>query len=247
MSTKRTAGARAAARRAQGTRRGERGDRVYRELRELIVRGRLAPGTRIIETEVASRLGVSRTPVRSAIQRLQQEGYIVGSDRRDGARPTVAPLTREDARELFGIVGAVEGFAAYRAALLPARTRAALARTLQRLNDAFRNAADRPRAPVDRIFELDHTFHRRYVEAGAGPRLLALHDAIKPQAERYARLYVSALLNEIRTSAAEHQEIIRAIEAGDPEAARRAVQTNWHNAAERLSRVVDALGERGSW
>ncbi|NNM33689.1 MAG: GntR family transcriptional regulator, partial [Gemmatimonadetes bacterium] len=49
---------------------------AYERLRELIVRGRLAPGSRLIETEVAERLGLSRTPVRGAFQRLTQEGYV---------------------------------------------------------------------------------------------------------------------------------------------------------------------------
>ena len=86
-----------------------------------------------------------------------------------------------------------------------------------------------------------------YVEAAARTRLLNWHDAIKPQAERYARVYVSALVDEIATSVQEHAAIVEAIGAGDADRAQRAVQTNWRNAAVRLSRVIDSVGERGSW
>ena len=55
------------------------------------------------------------------------------------------------------------------------------------------------------------------------------------------------VLNEIATSVEEHNAIVRAIDAGDPPAAQQAVDTNWRNAAQRLSRVIDSLGERGSW
>jgi DNA-binding GntR family transcriptional regulator len=85
------------------------------------------------------------------------------------------------------------------------------------------------------------------VEAGAGRRLLALHTTIKPQAERYERLYLSLLVSDLQTSAAEHEAIAAAIERGNADAAQRAVQTNWRNAAERLERVIDRAGERGSW
>src|SRR6478672_9936126 len=102
---------------SKGPRKRARPQQVYERLRELIVDGRLAPGTRIVETEVAERLGVSRTPVRGALQRLQQEGYVVDSPTLQQTRPTVAPLTSEDAHELFLLVGALEGLAASRAAL----------------------------------------------------------------------------------------------------------------------------------
>src|SRR5678809_266639 len=98
------------------SRKHARPQEVYERLRALIIDGRLAPGTRIVETEVAARLGVSRTPVRGALQRLQQEGFIVDSPTLQQTRPTVAPLTSEDARELFLLVGALEGLAAHRAA-----------------------------------------------------------------------------------------------------------------------------------
>lgn len=227
--------------------RGERVNRAYQLLRELIVRGRLAPGTRIIETEIATRLGVSRTPVRSALQRLQQEGYIVGSDAGRQSRPTIAPLTKEDARELFLIVGAIESLAGRLAAQLPVGPRMLLAETLRRYNTDLAESASAPRPDENRVFDLDMGFHRLYVEAGGGPRLIALHDAIKPQAERYERLYISALMDEIQTSVAEHEAIVAGIEAGDGPAAQLAIETNWSNAAERLARVIASMGERGSW
>ena len=236
-----------ALRRARGkpaSSRPPRPQQVYERLRELIIDGRLAPGTRIIETDVAARLGVSRTPVRGALQRLQQEGYVVDSPMLRQTRPTVAPLTSDDARELFLLVGALEGLAAHRAALGSLAERVALATALSSINDAFATASAAARPNHSRIFELDERFHRCYMER-SGPRLVALHDTVKPQAERYERLYVSMLTAELPTSVLEHRAIVKAIKAGDADEAQRAVETNWRNAAERLAAVVAAAGERG--
>ncbi len=219
---------------------------AYRQLREAIVHGRLAPGTRIVETEVATRLGISRTPVRAALQRLQQEGYIV-SARGGSSRPQVAPLTREDARELFGIVAEIEGMAARWAAELPEAERKALASRLKETNEEYLRMSRGDHPDPNILFQLDTRFHRLYVEGGAGPRLLRLHNAIKPQAERYVRLYISSLTDEIATSVGEHKVILAAIAAGDPDRAQAAVETNWRNAAQRLNRVIHSMGERGSW
>ncbi|MBV6522038.1 MAG: hypothetical protein MNPFHGCM_02182 [Gemmatimonadaceae bacterium] len=228
-------------------RRAARPEQVYQKLRDLIVRGQLAPGSRVVETDVAARLSVSRTPVRAALQRLQQEGFIVDSPALQQSRPTVAPLTKEDARELFHIVGEIEGLAARWAAGLPAAERGRLAEELAAVNDQFRRTADAKHPNHNRLWELDEKFHRCYVEAAAGPRLLGLHGAVKPQAERYERLYVSLLTREITTSVAEHGAIVRAIRAGNVDAAQFAVVTNWRNAAERLGHVIDNVGERGRW
>ena len=219
---------------------------AYQRLREAIVHGQLAPGARIVETEVAERLGISRTPVRAALQRLHQEGYIVSLGKAS-SRPQVAPLTLEDARELFGIVAEIEGLAARWAAGQTEKERDALATALRGINEEYLRVAREERPEPNALFDLDTRFHRTYVEAGAGPRLLKLHDAIKPQAERYIRLYISALTDEIATSVAEHDLIVAAIGEGDPEGSQSAVQTNWRNAAERMSRVIHTLGERGSW
>jgi DNA-binding GntR family transcriptional regulator len=227
--------------------RGTRVPEAYAKLRELIVRGQLAPGTRIIETDIAERLGISRTPVRGALQRLQQEGYIASSGSGLQSRLAVAPLTQQDARELFGIVAQIEALAARWAAVLAPVERGALVDELTALNDALHEEATLPRPDHQRLFDIDQQFHHTFVEAGGGPRLRALHEAVKPQSERYVRLYISALVDEIGESVDEHAATVRAIGAGDGAAADAAVVNNWRNAADRLCRVIGSLGERGAW
>jgi DNA-binding GntR family transcriptional regulator len=224
-----------------------RAELAYDRLRELIVHGQLAPGSRIIETEIAERLGVSRTPVRSALQRLQQEGFIFGGREGERSRASVAPLTRDDARELFEVVGALEGLAAARAARLPPEERTSLLERLEAANRALENLEGRTNPERARYYDLDSAFHQVYVDAGAGDRLRSLHESIKPQAERYIRLYVSVLTGEVGTSVAEHRKIVEAIRQGASDPAREAVFENWRNAAIRLNRVIDSVGERGSW
>lgn len=219
--------------------------RVYQELRGLIVWGHLPPGARIAERAVAERLGLSRTPVRSALHRLQQEGFVSSVGRGQDQRLIVAPLTQDDGREIILIVGHLEGLAAHTAASLPDDHRKQVVARLREINREL--AAESKRREFTRIFDLDQAFHRAYVEDVVGPRLLALHRAIKPQIERYTRLYISALVDTLPTSIKEHEIIVRAIASGDAEGAQRAVETNWRNAAGRLSRVIGQLGERGSW
>lgn len=226
---------------------GSRPDQVYARLRDLIVQGSLAPGSRIVETEIAARLGVSRTPVREALQRLQQEGFVMGAPGAQQSRLTVAPLTRDDVHELLDIVGALEGLGAWRAASLDAPARRALAKSLRGLNQEFARAAGT--APMDHgaLYDADERLHRGIVEAGVGPRLIALHDAVKPQAERYIRMYISMLTGNIQTSVDEHDAMISAIDEGRAGDAQRAIELNWRHAAERLSKVIEVAGERGSW
>lgn len=228
-----------------GRERQDNVSRVYQELRALIVSGQLPPGARIAERAVVGRLGLSRTPVRSALHRLQQEGFIASAGVGRDQRLIVTPLTQSDARELLLIVGHLEGLAAREAASLAAEARRPLVRKLREINRQLA-VASRTRRHA-RAFELDTEFHRSYVEGVVGPRLLALHRAIKPQSERYTRLYVNALLDELPTSVKEHDIIVRCINAGDADAAQEAVETNWRNAAQRLQKVIAELGERGLW
>jgi len=220
--------------------------RVYTELRALIISGQLPPGARIAERAVVARMGLSRTPVRSALHRLQQEGFVASVGRAGDQRLIVTPLTRGDGREVFLVVGHLEGLAAREAASLPTDRRRKLVHKLRAVNRELAAAA-RAKATPSRLFDLDLAFHAAYVEGVAGPRVVALHRAIKPQSERYARLYVNVLLDELPTSVKEHEGIAAAIAKGDPKGAQHAVEMNWQNAATRLSTVIEEVGERGIW
>jgi DNA-binding GntR family transcriptional regulator len=109
-----------------------------------------------------------------------------------------------------------------------------------------KTALHRPPNPSETI-RLDAEFHRAYVEAGAGRRLLTFFRSVKPHADRFIYLYCTTLTTEILVSTREHAVIIDAIASGDARGARRAVRENWENAATRLSKSIAAVGERGVW
>ena len=221
--------------------------RAFTELRQLIVRGHLPPGSWVIEAHVAERLGLSRTPIRAALQRLQQEGYVVSQPGARRSRVLIAPLTREDARELYAIVGHIEEFAAPLIAALPSRERAALADRLAAFNGELHEIASRTPADPRRVFDIDKAFHAAFVAAAGGARLGVLHQTVTPQVERYWRLYASSIINELHLSVAEHNEIIRGTRRGDADIIASGLRRNWAGGFERISRLIDVFGERGSW
>lgn len=219
---------------------------AYRRVRDLIVSGRLGPGAPLVEVELSQRLGVSRTPVRAALQRLQQEGFVTASRAGSKLRASVASLTAGDLHEIFLIVGALESAAARLAAGLEPRRRAALSTSLGRLASDLRHAiATRP-PDLARAHGLRVRFHRAFTQAAVGPRLRAELDVLQPQAERYQRLYAGAVVDGF-DEAGEHEAIVAAIRTGDEESAERAVKRTWRESAERHRQIMTILGERGNW
>ncbi len=169
----------------------------------------------------------------------------MAADNGQQTRLSIAPLTIDDARELFAIVSEVEALAARWAAERPEAERARVSDALRAIN-AELGRTTRQREPDPHvIFDLDQAFHCCFMEAGAGPRLRALHQAVKPQAERYVRLYISSLIDEIHKSVEDHEVIVRAIASGNTPLAKESVLTNWRNAGDRLTQVIERLGERG--
>ena len=232
---------------AKNAERGERPLVVYLQLRDLIVRGTIAPGAPLIETELADRLSVSRTPIRGALQRLRQEGLIADAGGRRVFKFVVAPLTRDDARSLFHIMGELEGLAAHGAGELPNAERASLTEALRRVNGELLALADTTESHSEQFFELDRQFHRLTTGAASNPRLTALRETIEPQVERYWRAYAVMRADAVGSSAGEHDEIIAALVRGDADAAQCAVRMNWRKSADRLNPAFARVGERGRW
>lgn len=222
-------------------------EEAYRQLQDLIISGRLAPGAPLIETDLSLRLHLSRTPVRAALQRLQQEGFVVGSRVGHMIRSVVAPLTAEDMRELFTMIGALEGVVARRAAELDAAKRQLVAQELSRLNKEMHRAVKARPPQIAYAQDLHEQFHQVVVDVAAGPRLRTMLEALHPQMERYGRAYTGASILQFDDSLKEHDVIIAAIREGDADAAEESTSLNWRNGADRYRRTVELHGERGKW
>ena len=208
-------------------------------LRDLLIQGKLAPGMRLVESDLEDRLGISRTPVRTALHRLFAEGYVTGSGHgKEFFR--VSSLSADDGAELFEMIGKLESLAARRAATLPDPARAVLANRLAARNRELAKAVRSARRDAATASAVDERFHRAFIDVGAGPRLLRHLEVLKPQAERYSRLHASAYLDHRETSLEEHDRVIDAIRAGQPGAAMAAVERHWRNAATRLISALRA-------
>lgn len=223
--------------------------RTHLVLRDLIVRGAIAPGSPLIEQRVADSVGASRSTVRNALQQLANEGFVqTGSIGEHYSRFFVGPLTIEEMREWYFLFGAIDGIAARGAAVLPKAKRGSLAARVRELAAAHVEAGSGEDPQYDRIQRLDNELHGTYVRAGGGPRVLQEHASIRPHVDRYGTFYATALIKRLPSEIhAEHVAIADAIQAGDADAAEAAAVANWRNATDRFESVMRIWGERGNW
>lgn len=184
---------------------------IASQMRDAVLSGAFAPGEQMNEAELAARFGVSRGPVREALQRLIQEGLLIAQPHRG---VFVAELTEADLADIFFVREAVEG-AALRRVITGAERAAVEAR--------LRAAIDRMAAAVEKadwagVAEGDFAFHRTLVDAAGSPRLSRMYETI--QAE--TRLCLHMLLAGYQSSAAlveEHRILAALVGSGESEAA----------------------------
>ena len=186
-------------------------EQAYDALLEAIVRGRLAPGQRLRDAELAEQFGVSRTPVREALRRLADEGLVEVAP---NATTRVAPVDVEGAADAFPVVAALHGLATRLG--VPALT----ARDERRMAeaDAARTRA-LERADVLRAIAADDRFHGVLVERSANAELERSLRRLMPKVRRLDLLHFRELADARRTHA--HGEILAACARRDaPQAAR---------------------------
>ncbi|MBB4634562.1 GntR family transcriptional regulator [Longimicrobium terrae] len=217
--------------------RGGRSAHVYDGLRDLIVRGGLAPGARVVEQEVAARMGVGRTPVREALQLLLTEGYLVASE--GGRRQlAVAPLRDEDVEELFGLIADLEAAAVRKISELDETSRATLAASLGDANDLFGSTVAQVPLDLDGAYETHKAFHATLTDSLAGPRLAWLLGMVRPQVGRYEYVYGALLEGALGVATNEHEDIVAAVREGDAVRVEAALRHNWRNASSRLRGAI---------
>lgn len=193
-------------------------DRAYDAIRNLILTGTLAPGTQVKEEELADLCGVSRTPVRDAMHRLEAEMFI---QRSDSQRSFVSNWSNEDVDELFTLRTMLEGHAAARAAeRVTPEILDALHRNIATIGDAIH----RPEPDVDAFLTMNAVFHGLIVQAAASHQLATMLNrlVLQPIVHRTALRYDA---DQLARSLSEHVEIVAALEQRDGDWA-RAVMTS---------------------
>ena len=183
-------------------------DQAYASIRGLILSGDAPPGTQLTEAQLADICGVSRTPVREALRRLESELLVVRSD---SQRMFVADWSREDIDEMFTLRCMLESHAAIRAArrMTPSGLTA-----LTETNARIEAAVGRATPDVGTFLEYNRKFHHIILDIAASPRLTTMLTTLveQPVVRRTATLYGRA---ELAQSARDHAELIHAFAAGD--------------------------------
>jgi DNA-binding GntR family transcriptional regulator len=203
---------------------------AYRHLRQALVDGRLAPGERIVAGTVARAAGVSRIPVLQALRRLETEGFVRINPHKD---VVVAGLSPEEFRERFLLMASLEALCLREAAGRVTPALLAGLRGLQRDMAAARAAGNTARAVA-----ADSEFHRRLWEASGLRQALHLLQNMWDRGEYYRVIMHARRGGFAAESLAEHDEILRALEARDWPRATRAVETHRLRAMERLGETT---------
>ncbi len=192
-------------------------DAAYNRLRDWIIDGTLAPDEALRDEALAEALGMSRTPVREALQRLEDDGLVVTTATR---RTHVSPCTITQAREIFPIVETLEALAATLALpRMDATVLDAMTAANRRLAHAL-EAAD----PGEAV-EADVALHAAFIERSGNSELIAVLAELKSKVRRIERAFWGGA--DRTASLRDHDEIIAAFRAGDGEAARRTLARNW--------------------
>ncbi|WP_328846430.1 GntR family transcriptional regulator [Streptomyces sp. NBC_00258] len=212
-------------------------ERVLGSLRQEIIAGRLLPGDRLVERELAERFGVSRVPVREAIRALVAEGFVLFETPR---RTVVRRLTPTDVAELFELREALEvyatGLAAQRA------TRADLAE----LEELLDRAAAATRADdAETITDINTRFHDRILAMAGNSLLISVMEPVDGRLR-----WLTRQNEEWPQLLAEHRELYAAIASGDRERARAHalahVQANYRSTVRHLFGDSDSDTDPGS-
>jgi len=204
-------------------------DVVFNTLRQAILRGELKPGERLMEIQLANKLGVSRTPIREAIRKLELEGLVLMIPRK-GAE--VAEITEKSLKDVLEIRRALEDLAVRLAC--EKITKEEL-KELKKAGDEFKKVLKSQ--DITEVAEADVRFHDVIYMATDNPKLIQLLNNFREQMYRFRVEYLKK--DEVRPQLlAEHDEIIKYITEGNKEEASKVVTRHIENQALTVQDVI---------
>ena len=182
------------------------GHYVFENLKQAIVRGDFSPGNRLVESRIAEALGISRTPVREAIHKLEREGLIQKLPR---GGFSVSSLTHEEIEETFGIRGVLESYAARLAAIKHQRQEL---EPLEEKIEEFQyhlNCGE-----MEALLQINTEFHTLLYAMSRSPRLIKMINDLQDQIYRFRRIILKIEMMA-KTSNDDHRQMLRAMKRRD--------------------------------
>lgn len=199
-------------------------------LREMIVAGELAPGSDHLESELADRLGMSRTPIREAALTLESQGLLELRPRK-GVR--ILPVAPSDMAEIYDILTELESMSARQAAEkgLTDDDLTTLARSIEDMDDALKSKS------LEAWADADQRFHRELVALGGNMRVMMIFEMMSNQVKRAraVTLYIRPLPLD---SNKDHRMVLEAIQAGDSAKAETIHRTHRQAAKDLLLQLL---------
>jgi DNA-binding GntR family transcriptional regulator len=170
------------------------GQHVFDNLKQAIIRGNITPGEWLVESHIAQMLGISRTPVREAIHKLERERLI---ERQPRGGFTVLGLNREDIEETFGIRGVLEGYAA-RLATQKHHSRELI--ELEQKGEEFQVCLSKKQ--MDSLPVINTEFHDLLYALSKSPRLIHMISGLRDQIFRFRQI----ILKDQTHAATSHED-----------------------------------------
>lgn len=205
------------------------GGEVYGTLRRMIVQGEFEPGTKLRETQVASMFGVSRTPVREAMQRLQYDGLLTI---RPGYPGRVTAPTVDDIEEIYPLMASLEGLAARLA------TPHLSDGDLGYMDEFTRTMAHHARRrETEELLAADNKFHAVLHRASGNGRLQRIVTELRTRMARFEYIFFSSP-QAVRASLKRHQKLVRVLRRGNPAIAQHSLEQQWDLGRRALLDIV---------
>ncbi|MFT4104903.1 MAG: GntR family transcriptional regulator [Lacrimispora sp.] len=204
-------------------------DVVFNTLRQAILKGELAPGERLMEIQLADRLGVSRTPIREAIRKLELEGLVLMIPRK-GAE--VARISEKSLRDVLEVRRSLEELAIE---LACQRMDAEAVEELEKKQEEFRNAVLKGNAME--IAETDEAYHDVIFKGTCNDRLVQMINNLREQMYRYRLEYIKDK-DKRQALVTEHESILEAVRKGRITDAKEAMREHIDNQEITVSRNI---------
>lgn len=205
-------------------------DVVFNTLRRAILKGELKPGERLMEIALADKLGVSRTPIREAIRKLELEGLVVMAPRK-GAK--VASITERDLNDVLEVRKGMEVLA------ISLACKRITGEELEKLESIERNFQSLIESGnLTELAEMDVKFHDTIYQATNNQRLVQLLNNLREQMYRYRMEYLKDIAVR-RTLAEEHKAICEALRGRDESKAQNYVSVHIDNQQKAIMRSLN--------